>query len=193
MKGYEFFDKFNVRITSITSSVLDENDVEHTVRFVEVPENEYDIKCKISNAKNLSFSNYYIDENGQEYKIGIAQQGRDLKLEVNNFEEVYKLLYLKINFEVTPFIDTTIENTDNPYVNEENISEQDGENKVKALSNTIEESIVLIRDTTELPKESQEAYEKLLRNGFYVHGRAGIFNEINYFDENPDNEILPTK
>lgn len=193
MKGYEFFDKFNVRITSITSSVLDENDVEHTVRFVEVPENEYDIKCKISNAKNLSFSNYYIDENGQKYKIGIAQQGRDLKLEVNNFEEVSKLLYLKINFEVTPFIDTTIENTDNPYVNEENISEQDGENKVKALSSTIKESIVLIRDTTELPKESQEAYEKLLRNGFYVHGRAGIFNEINYFDENPDNEILPTK
>ena len=192
MKGYEFFDKFNVRITSITSSVLDENDVEHTVRFVEVPENEYDIKCKISNAKNLSFSNYYIDENDQEYKIGIAQQGRDLKLEVNNFEEASKLLYLKINFEVTPFIDTTIENTDNPYVNEENISEQDGENKVKALSNTIEESIVLIRDITD-SETSKEAYEKLLRNGFYVHGRAGIFNEINYFDENPDNEILPTK
>jgi hypothetical protein len=58
MKGYEFFDKFNVRITSITSSVLDENDVEHTVRFVEVPENEYDIKCKISNAEDLSFSQY---------------------------------------------------------------------------------------------------------------------------------------
>ena len=196
MKGYEFFDKFNVRITSITSSVLDENDVEHTVRFVEVPENEYDIKCKISNAKDLSFSQYWIGDIDQERlgkKIGIIQDGKNLKLVVRNFEEVSKLLYLKINFEVTPFIDTTIENTDNPYVNEENISEQDGENKVKALSNTIEESIVLIRDITELPKESQEAYEKLLRNGFYVHGRAGIFNEINYFDENPDNEILPTK
>lgn len=69
-----------------------------------------------------------------------------------------KLLYLKINFEVTPFIDTTIENTDNPYVNEENISEQDGENKVKALSNTIEESIVLIRDITD-SETSKEAYE----------------------------------
>lgn len=196
MKGYEFFDKFNVRITSITSSVLDENDVEHTVRFVEAPENEYDIKCKISNAKDLSFSQYWIGDIDQERlgkKIGIIQDGKNLKLVVRNFEEVSKLLYLKINFEVTPFIDTTIENTDNPYVNEENISEQDGENKVKALSNTIEESIVLIRDITELPKESQEAYEKLLRNGFYVHGRAGIFNEINYFDENPDNEILPTK
>lgn len=195
MKGYEFFDKFNVRITSITSSVLDENDVEHTVRFVEAPENEYDIKCKISNAKDLSFSQYWIGDIDQERlgkKIGIIQDGKNLKLVVRNFEEVSKLLYLKINFEVTPFIDTTIENTDNPYVNEENISEQDGENKVKALSNTIEESIVLIRDITD-SETSKEAYEKLLRNGFYVHGRAGIFNEINYFDENPDNEILPTK
>lgn len=196
MKGYEFFDKFNVRITSITSSVLDENDVEHTVRFVEVPENEYDIKCKISNAEDLSFSQYWIGDIDQERlgkKIGIIQDGRDLKLIVNSFEEVDKLLYLKINFEVTPFIDTELEHTDNPYVNEENISEQDGENKVKALSNTIEESIVLIRDITDISETSKEAYEKLLRNGFYVHGRAGIFNEINYFDENPDNEILPTK
>nr|DAQ87774.1 MAG TPA: hypothetical protein [Caudoviricetes sp.] len=197
MKGYEFFDKFNVRITSITSSVLDENDVEHTVRFTDKPEDpKYDIKCKISNAQDLSFSQYLVGDYDQDFsqkKIGITQDGKNLKLIVNSFEEVDKLLYLKINFEVTPFINTELENTDNPYVNEENISEQDGENKVKALSNTIEESIVLIRDITELPKESQEAYEKLLRNGFYVHGRAGIFNEINYFDGNPDNEILPTK
>lgn len=192
MKGYEFFDKFNVRITSITSSVLDENDVEHTVRFTDKPEDsKYDIKCKISNAQDLSFSQYLVGENQKE--IGITQDGRDLKLIVNSFEEVDNLLYLKINFEVTPFIDTELENTDNPYVNEENISEQDGENKVKALSNTIEESIVLIRDITDISETSKEAYEKLLRNGFYVHGRAGIFNEINYFDENPDNEILPTK
>lgn len=193
MKGYEFFDKFNVKITSITSSILDENDVEHTVRFVEVPENEYDIQCKISNVKDLSFSNYWIGTDNTEKKIGIAQQGRDLKLEVENFDEVSNLLYLKINFEVTPFIDTTVENPDNPYINEENISEQDGENKIQALSNTIEESIVLIRDITNLPKASQESYEKLLRNGFYVHGRAGIFNEIDYFDDIDDNEILPTK
>lgn len=197
MKGYEFFDKFNVRITSITSSVLDENDVEHTVRFTDKPEDpKYDIKCKISNAQDLSFSQYLVGDYDQDFsqkKIGIIQDGRDLKLIVNSFEEVDKLLYLKINFEVTPFIDTELENTDNPYVNEENISEQDGENKVKALSNTIEESIVLIRDITDISETSKEAYEKLLRNGFYVHGRAGIFNEINYFDENPDNEILPTK
>ena len=34
---------------------------------------------------------------------------------------------------------------------------------------------------------------KFLRNGFYVHGKAGIFNELNYGDESFDNQILPTK
>ena len=39
------------------------------------------------------------------------------------------------------------------------------------------------------PKE----YDELLVNGFYVHGRAGIFNEISYDDINRTNEIHPTK
>jgi hypothetical protein len=38
------------------------------------------------------------------------------------------------------------------------------------------------------PKE----YEKLLCNGFYVHGRAGIFNEIDYNDDDLENQIKPT-
>ena len=32
----------------------------------------------------------------------------------------------------------------------------------------------------------------MLGNGFYVHGRAGIFDEIDYEDENLDNQIKPT-
>lgn len=38
-----------------------------------------------------------------------------------------------------------------------------------------------------------EEYDELLVNGFYVHGRAGIFNEIRYDDENSTNQIQPTK
>jgi len=37
-----------------------------------------------------------------------------------------------------------------------------------------------------------ESYKDLLGNGFYVHGRAGIFDEIDYYDENPTNQIKPT-
>ena len=32
-----------------------------------------------------------------------------------------------------------------------------------------------------------------LKNGFYVHGKAGIFNELDYNDKDFDNQILPTK
>jgi hypothetical protein len=39
---------------------------------------------------------------------------------------------------------------------------------------------------------NSDKYLDLLGNGFYVHGRAGIFNEIDYEDEDPDNQIKPT-
>lgn len=38
----------------------------------------------------------------------------------------------------------------------------------------------------------EKAYSELLGNGFYVHGRAGIFDEIDYEDSDPDNQIKPT-
>ena len=40
---------------------------------------------------------------------------------------------------------------------------------------------------------NQSEYDKILGNGFYVHGRAGIFDEIDYEDDDPDNQIKPTK
>lgn len=187
MKGYEFFDKFNIRITSITSSTLDNQDVEHTISFSENPETTYDIKCTIKNDKDLTYSKYIVNN---EEVLTLSQDGKDLKLSVKNNSVFSDLLYLKINFEVTPYIDTN--NADNSLVNSENLNEN-GENKIKASSNSTEESIVLIRDVYSLNQEQEDLYNKLLRNGFYVHGRAGIFDEINYFDEDPNNEILPTK
>lgn len=43
-------------------------------------------------------------------------------------------------------------------------------------------------------KSYQSEYDEILLNGFYVHGRAGIFDEIDYFDENvsKSNQIMPT-
>lgn len=36
-------------------------------------------------------------------------------------------------------------------------------------------------------------YEKYMRSGFFVHGRAGIFDEISYTDWDQSNNITPTK
>ena len=38
-----------------------------------------------------------------------------------------------------------------------------------------------------------DEYQKLLCNGFYVHGRAGVFDEIRYDNENQEDQIQPTK
>lgn len=57
------------------------------------------------------------------------------------------------------------------------------------FTNTFDRTIGIVVDYNYSPKE----YDELLVNGFYVHGRAGIFNEIDYEDENKTNQIQPTK
>lgn len=54
---------------------------------------------------------------------------------------------------------------------------------------SFDETVCILTDYEIAP----ERYNDLLGNGFYVHGRAGIFNEIDYFDDDPDNQIKPTK
>ena len=66
--------------------------------------------------------------------------------------------------------------------------------KITPLINGVEsipfnETIGVVVDS----KYAESEYNNLLRNGFYVHGRAGIFNEINYSDDDQTNQILPTK
>jgi hypothetical protein len=41
--------------------------------------------------------------------------------------------------------------------------------------------------------QGRDDYDKMLVNGFYVHGRAGVFDEMNYQDDDPENQIQPTK
>ena len=54
--------------------------------------------------------------------------------------------------------------------------------------NIIRKTIGIVVDYKYAPTE----YDDLLCNGFYVHGRAGIFNEIDYEDDNENNQIKPT-
>lgn len=54
-------------------------------------------------------------------------------------------------------------------------------------------SVIANYDT--LPtEENKDEYDEILKNGFYVHGRAGIFDEIDYFNEDrsKDDQIMPT-
>ena len=64
-------------------------------------------------------------------------------------------------------------------------------------SSLSDEVIGIVVDNQQLRLSNETLYNKqrnaFLRNGFYVHGRAGIFNEIKYDDASFENEILPTK
>jgi hypothetical protein len=68
---------------------------------------------------------------------------------------------------------------------------------IDSSTNSLTDIIGVIVDPTN-PKDANvydeeiKLKDKFLKNGFYVHGKAGIFNEINYDDSNETNEILPT-
>ena len=79
-------------------------------------------------------------------------------------------LYYKINVQILPY---TI----------------NGDGVRTDFTNTFSKTIGIVVYHEYAPKE----YDELLVNGFYVHGRAGIFNEIDYDDANRTNQILPTK
>jgi hypothetical protein len=59
--------------------------------------------------------------------------------------------------------------------------------------NAIPKTIVIIADESKLEDSRKEQYDKLLINGFYIHGRAGIFDEMDYTDDVLNNQITPTK
>ena len=64
--------------------------------------------------------------------------------------------------------------------------------KINEANVTFDDNIGIICNYESLPNWL-ELKNKFLSNGFYVHGKAGIFNKIDYEDESFDNQILPTK
>ena len=138
-----------------------------------------DIVVKRVNEKPiLTISSSYIDKKtGEEVGFEInpdivslddSETGK-IKLSWNRSDLEFKYntrypLYYKINLDIIPKINGND-------------------------ASTIKQTICVVADE----KIDPEKYNDLLGNGFYVHGRAGIFNEIDYFDENPDNQIKPTK
>lgn len=84
--------------------------------------------------------------------------------------------YFDLVFNVTVF----------PIVNSES-------NEFDVWGSTVTQNVAVIIDRSELESIEQDDYDRFLSNYFFVHGRAGIFDDINYFDEDLDNQISPTK
>lgn len=93
----------------------------------------------------------------------------------NNYGINYVPIYFKINIKVGMDITDNNQNDSNSY-----------------FTDTI--GIVLeYWDGIIDNKLRSDLENKFLKNGFYIHGKAGIFNELDYNDDTFDNQILPTK
>ena len=127
---------------------------------------EYEIEL------DKSFISKYVTyfENDDKSSWTIRWTKSDMRNALNGITLNYEVpLYYKINVNVQPYI----------LKDEEKINFNSAFNRI----------IGIVVAYQYAPKE----YDELLVNGFYVHGRAGVFNEISYEDENRTNEIEPTK
>lgn len=57
---------------------------------------------------------------------------------------------------------------------------------------TLNENLGFIVNYDTLSEEDKILYDSKMRNGLFIHGRSGVYDEINYFDCDLDNQIKPT-
>ena len=175
IKSYDFYKYFKFEIEAIKSSYIDENGVEQIVTLPWKPqESDWLANIRINNNK--------IEAYGSESNLANNKQGKlILPKDALSTYDGHKLYYWYFIVKATPY--TTVENSDKLIAGE--------------TFNTV---FGIVADYNKLdgpdddPNSGKFKYNELLRNGFYVHGRAGIFDEIDYFDENrsKDNQIMPT-
>lgn len=145
-----------------------------------------------------SFETAYLDENDNQIDIKVTNYGNaflisDNILTINqtNLIDVlstitknaidYVPAFLKINLKVklSTVIDKKYDlDTDTAFTYIHDV-----------LGIVVDNKVLEVNDANKYTKQKKA----FLQNGFYVHGKAGIFNQINYRDASFENEILPTK
>lgn len=167
--------RFIMKVNSIETSYLNDNDQEITIKVEDDLENivtvvEADSEFK-SNRIQLSVSSFISK---------LANLTNDGKL-----EETFPIncpLWYKLNVSINCFY-----------------GELEGGNLDPTYSGINRDyTICLLADSkkgllSESSTKERIMYDKMFINGVYVHGRAGIFDEINYTDDSLENQILPTK
>ena len=122
---------------------------------------------------------------------------RNLGIEVKLSEYVN---WIKINLSITPTITTLDEVGDD----EENFRTSTCTTSADPFLQTVcfitnSKYLDQVASDSEVDKNIREEYKNYLesykntcRVGLYTHGKAGIYDEINYSDLNPDNQVKPT-
>ena len=167
----ESTDKVSFEITSLETEYLDGNSESHIVRLTPDSIEWANIPFRIEN-NILKSLNYTDVVNG-----GMKQWAS------KNFNIDYIPLYYNIGIRATIEFSPSLNGSE-----------------TKAYS-YIDDTIGVVVDiSSAITSGLSDDYLKytknanyFLRNGFYVHGKAGIFNEIDYTNNDLTDEILPTK
>lgn len=197
-KGYSLYRYFRFNAGKARSSYIDENGIEQfvdldiklgaddTVKWTDSKGIEHiEKRWSLNTEYDSSTGKFKLDENNQP--IVTAESVLTLVPEDLNYKG-HQLYYITFIVEVTPYGQTVTES-----------GKQDGAVTVgdsfNAVFSVVANYDILSEDTSGGTKLSQkQEYDEILLNGFYVHGRAGIFDEIDYFNEDvsKNDQIMPT-
>ena len=186
-KGYSLYKWFHFNGGKARSSYIDSDGIE---KFV-------DLDIDLSDTSGRWDRNTIYNPGSATGTTGTLSNETDIStLTLHSRDLIYKdendiehqLYYITFIIEVTPYGKTV--NSDN--LQEGSITVGDSFNAVFSVVANYDTLPKGNNPLTETPYTTE--YDEILKNGFYVHGRAGIFDEIDYFDENrsKDNQIMPT-
>ena len=178
-KGYNLYQYFRFNAGKARSSYIDTDGIE---KFVDL-----DIDLSAESGRWSDNTVYHSGEgtgttgtlDPKTSKSILTLKPKDLIYTDEN-NKIHQLYYITFIIEVTPYGQTVTES-----------GKQDGSITVGNSFNAV---FSVVANYDELNDDQKTEYDEILLNGFYVHGRAGIFDEIDYFDENrsKDNQIMPT-
>lgn len=194
-KGYSLYKYFRFNAGKAHSSYIDDNGIEQfvdldiklgandTVTWTDSKGTEHTEKRWSKNTEyDSSTGKFKLDENNKPIitdESVLTLVPNDLKYIDNNKVE-HQLYYITFIIEVTPYGQTVTES-----------GKQDGSVTVGDSFNAV---FSVVANYDALSDNQKKEYDEILLNGFYVHGRAGIFDEIDYFNEDrsKDDQIMPT-
>lgn len=145
----------------------------------------------LNNVKIASIYSSYIDDSGNEIVLDLTDSG------LFTVSDTFTLNSTGLNI----FTQQPTEQVPNPYYIGVipayfiiNLTAEYSSNE-NILNGIIYNNLIpVVVNYLSNPSEKESLQIKAFQqNGFYVHGRAGIFDEINYEDASFDNQILPTK
>ena len=205
-RGYDLYNWFHFNGGKARSSYIDKDGVEKFVDLdiklgandtVEIYDDETQETVTTKRwSQNTEYDSsngdFKKDENGEDIAFNnstLTLSPKDLIYTDPETQEEHQLYYITFIVEVTPYGRTV-----------NSISgDKTGSVFVGSSFNAVFSVVANYKTLPERNDDGTEAsykdeYDEILKNGFYVHGRAGIFDEIDYFNEDrsKDDQIMPT-